>query len=105
MLTWETPVVGGALGATHALDVPMMFNTVESARAFVGPGEAPQRIADQMHAAWIAFARAGNPNAPGLPHWPPYEATTRATMMFDLESRIVDDPWPEVRRVLLSAAG
>jgi para-nitrobenzyl esterase len=105
MLTWETPVVGGALGATHALDLPMMFNTVESARALVGPGEAPQRIADQMHAAWIAFASTGNPNAPGLPHWPPYEATRRATMMFDLESRVVDDPWPEVRRVLLSAPG
>jgi para-nitrobenzyl esterase len=103
MLTWETPVAGGVLGATHALDLPMMFNTIETARSFVGPGEAPQKIADQMHAAWIAFAKSGNPNTPGLPHWPQYAESRRATMMFDLESRVVDDPWPDIRNILRPA--
>ncbi len=97
MLEWQTPVVGGVLRAT--------FNTVESARAFVGPGEAPQVIADQMHAAWIAFAKTGNPNTPGLPDWPPYDRTGRATMMFNLESRIEHDPWSGVRRLLVPTDG
>jgi para-nitrobenzyl esterase len=105
MLQWQTPVAGGALGATHALDLPMMFNTVEAVRSFVGAGEAPQRIADQMHAAWIAFARSGNPNTPGLPDWPPYSVSRRATLVFDLESRVVDDPWADIRRILAPAVG
>jgi para-nitrobenzyl esterase len=100
MLEWETPVAGGALKATHALDLPMMFNNVEVARPFVGPGDAPQKIADQMHAAWIAFARSGNPHTEGLPDWPRYDAARRATMMFNLRSCVVDDPWGDIRTVL-----
>jgi para-nitrobenzyl esterase len=38
----------------------------------------------------------------GLPHWPPYEAQTRATMMFDLKSRIESDPNGEVRKIMRS---
>ena len=100
MLKWETPVEGGLLGATHALDVPLVFDTVEKARAFVGPGEAPLLVARQMHAAWIAFARTGDPNTEGLPDWPRYDASRRATMIFDVSSHVEDDPWRGVRQVL-----
>jgi para-nitrobenzyl esterase len=105
MLEWETPVVGGVLRATHALDLPMVFNNVETARAFVGPGKAPQKLADQMQAAWIAFAKTGNPNAAGLPAWPEYDRSRRATMIFNLDSRIEDDPWSRVRSVLVPSEG
>jgi hypothetical protein len=61
-------------------------------------------------AAFVAFARHGDPNHDGLPAWAPYEAERRATMVFDNECRAVDDfrsggriassplaPWPPVR--------
>lgn len=102
MLEWETPVLGGSLRATHALDVPLVFGTVEAARPFVGAGVEPHRVSGQMHAAWIAFARGGNPNAAGLPEWPPYDPSRRATMMFNVKSRVADDPWREVRTALSS---
>ncbi len=97
---WETPVAGGALGATHALDLPMMFNTVDKARVFVGDGPAPQAMADKMSQAWIAFAKTGNPQTPALPPWPAYDMQTRATMLFDRHCRIANDPGAAVRLAL-----
>jgi para-nitrobenzyl esterase len=102
MLEWPTQVAGGVLGATHALDLPLMFNNVECARVFVGPGSEPQQLADRMQAAWIAFARSGNPNCPELPEWPAYEMKGRATMMFNATCRVDNDPMADVRKLLVS---
>jgi para-nitrobenzyl esterase len=103
MLAWETPVNGGKLRSHHALDLPLVFNNVESSRSMVGPGPEPQRVADQMSSAWIAFARSGNPNAGGLPQWKPYDLKSRATMIFNLESRLQNDPYSKIRRILLDS--
>lgn len=100
LLNWETPVSRGRLRSPHALEIPLVFDNVETARNFVGRGEDPQVLADQMAEAWLAFARTGNPNAPGMPDWPAYDASTRATMVFDLKSRVVNDPYAGVRKVL-----
>ncbi len=99
-LDWETPAARGRLRSPHALEIPLVFDNVEAARSFVGRGDDPQRLADQMSAAWLAFAHTGNPNAEGLPKWPAYSAADRATMIFDVESRVVNDPDPEIRAVL-----
>jgi len=100
MMTWETPVARGSLKSPHALEIPLVFDNVEAARNFVGRGEAPQRMADQMAPAWLAFARSGDPSTAALPRWPAYDAVSRPTMIFDLESRIDDDPLAEVRRII-----
>jgi carboxylesterase type B len=46
----------------------------------------PQQIADAMQAAWVAFAKNGDPG------WPRYDLTRRATMRFDVTSEVVEDP-------------
>ncbi len=94
MLTWETPVARGRLRCPHALEIPLVFDNVEKARNFVGRGEEPQIVADQMSDAWLSFARNGEPG------WPAYETRDRATQLFDIESRVVKDPLSEVRKVL-----
>ncbi len=58
-----------------------------------------------MSTAWANFATNGDPNsAQGeLPHWPAYEASRRATMIFNDECRVADDPTREERLALLLA--
>ncbi|WP_157248342.1 carboxylesterase/lipase family protein [Nonomuraea typhae] len=61
----ESPVGGGRVGAVHNLDLPFVFDVLDApgvART-AGPG-APQALADAMHAAWVRFARTGDPGWP-----------------------------------------
>jgi para-nitrobenzyl esterase len=105
LLAWETPVDGGKLRSHHALDLPLVFNNVESSRSMVGPGPEPQRVADLMSSAWIAFARAGNPNKDELPQWPAYDVNRRATMVFNVDSKVQNDPYSEIRQILVKGIG
>jgi para-nitrobenzyl esterase len=70
----------------------------------VGDGPERQVLADAMSAAWVSFARTGNPNNRLLPAWEPFTAGKRATMMFNKESRAVNDPYRE-ERLAMAAIG
>lgn len=99
-LTWETPVNQGALRSPHTLDMPLMFDNVEKSIPLVGSGIEAQQMADQMSSAWVAFAKTGNPNTKEIPEWPVYDANKRATMIFNLESKVVNDPNDTIRKIL-----
>ena len=53
-----------------------------------------------MSAAWAAFARTGNPNHKGLPNWPKFNTTQRATMILNNQCKVVNDPNGEERKAL-----
>ncbi|MEU3777101.1 carboxylesterase family protein [Streptomyces sp. NPDC032472] len=62
---WPSGVPG--LGSCHALELGFVFDTlsVPESAWLAGP-DAPQELADRMHAAWVRFAVAGDP---GWPAW------------------------------------
>jgi para-nitrobenzyl esterase len=100
-LEWETPVEGGRLRSPHSLDLPMVFDNIAKSDSIIGTGAAEaQKVADAMSSAWLAFARTGQPDAQGLPPWPAYDTKTRATMVFNVTSQVVNDPDSEVRKIL-----
>lgn len=99
-MDWETPAFGGRLKAGHAVELSFVFSTYENIRPFVGPGPDPARMAQQMHSAWVAFAKNGNPHSPVNPQWPAYNLETRPTMIFNLESRVEQDPWSSLRGLM-----
>ena len=101
-LDWATPVEGGKWRSPHSLDVPFVFDNVTKSASMVGTGPDAQIMADQMSAAWIAFARTGNPNVPALPQWAPFKAVDRTTMVFDAKSRSVND-YRGAERTLLAS--
>ena len=82
------------MGACHALEIPFVFDNLDApgADVFTG-GEAPQALADNMHGAWVAFAKTGDPG------WAPYDTERRTTMLLDAESATADDPDGDMRRV------
>jgi para-nitrobenzyl esterase len=99
---WETPAFGGRLKAPHSVEVPFVFDTLHViGEAHRKPGA--QALADRVSKAWAAFARNGDPANASLPAWPAYAADRRATMLFDDDCRVVDDPdgeaWPLWRKV------
>lgn len=90
-LDWTTPVDGGKWGSPHSLDLAMVFDNVALSGSMVGTGTDAQKVADQMSAAWVNFAYNGDPSSPMMPRWPPFRPSSRATMVFDVESRVVKD--------------
>jgi len=94
---FTTPVLEGRLGAPHAIEIAFCFDNLGRTRLHGGRAEAPA-LADRVSEAWLAFARSGDPNHPGLPAWPAYDSARRATMLFDVECTVADDPDAEERR-------
>jgi para-nitrobenzyl esterase len=88
LFTWPSPVMGGKLKSCHALELPFMWDALDTPGLSMLTGDGPERqaIADEMHARWIEFGRTGDPG------WPAYDLERRATQVFDVDSPVVDDP-------------
>jgi para-nitrobenzyl esterase len=100
MTAWETPTNHGIFKTPHTMEIPFMLYSYDKVRTFVGPGPGPKHMADQIGGAWVAFARTGKPDHPGIPHWPAFNTTDRPVMVFDITSQVVNDPLSEVRMTL-----
>jgi para-nitrobenzyl esterase len=95
--SFESPGFGGEFGAVHGTDVSASFNNYRD--GIGGTGSRRQRaLWDSFASAWVAFAKTGDPNNSKIPNWPAYDSTKRATMIFDNETRVEDDPRGEIRR-------
>ncbi len=91
------------LRAFHTLDIPLVFHNLQQPGARTGNGLEAQHVADTMSDALLAFARHGDPNHPGLPHWEPYALDRRQTLQFDANSHLGDDPRGGERRLYAQA--
>ncbi|WP_338886452.1 carboxylesterase/lipase family protein [Rhodococcus sovatensis] len=91
--TWRSPLFDGRLGACHALEIPFVFDVLDKPEtARITGTNPPQKIADEMHRAWVDFVRDGSPG------WVQY-GSDRSVMMFGEQSGVVDDPRPSTREV------
>jgi para-nitrobenzyl esterase len=67
--TWASAALGGLLGATHAVELPFVFDTVglpalHGPRGLLGPVAPPPELAARTHGAWVRFVRTGDPGWP-----------------------------------------
>ena len=86
--------MGDEMGTPHALEIRFVFDNVDhfETRLFDLPATVAAKVlATKMSAAWVAFARTGNPDTADLPHWPTYTSDTRVAMLFNNENRLVRD--------------
>jgi para-nitrobenzyl esterase len=98
-----SPVRDGMLRCMHTMDIPYAWDNVDVAKTEIGAGPERQPLADKMSSAWVAFARTGNPNHKGIPNWPAYTPSQRATMVWNNECKVVDDPFREEKDAIANA--
>ena len=75
--------------AYHSEDLGFVWDKLSAAEQQDEQGKA---LAVAMHTAWIAFIQGKTPAADGLPAWPPFDLSKRATMILDRVSRVENDP-------------
>ena len=90
--TWKTPILNGRPRAFHCAEIPFVFYNTDRCETMTGGGPEARRLGAKMSDAWIAFARSGNPNHSGIPHWREFSTQTVATMIFDNTVSLVNDP-------------
>jgi para-nitrobenzyl esterase len=95
LFSWKSPLMGGWLGACHALEIGFVFGRMDD--KFCGAGTEAEKLSLDMQDAWIAFARTSNPSTSNLA-WPQY-CQERQTMVFDKKSRIEKSVYEDERKV------
>ena len=101
LVTWPSPLMGGILGACHAVDLGPLFGLHSESDAlagFFGSGDDADRLSVEMQEAWTAFARTGDPSCASLGSWPAYEPDRRQTMLLGATSGLESAPLDDERR-------
>jgi para-nitrobenzyl esterase len=88
---------GGKFGAVHGTDVSATFNNYRDGVGGTG-SEQERALWSRFANTWVTMAKNANPNNSKIPNWPAYDANTRATMIFDKEVRVENDPRREIRK-------
>ncbi|PPQ17982.1 esterase [Bradyrhizobium sp. AC87j1] len=81
-------------GPGHGRELQFIFG----AEGVPGAGifsRADREVASRMRSYWINFARSGDPNGPGLPHWDSVAGRDRLLLIANDHIASGDDPWSE----------
>ena len=74
-------------GASHAAEVPFVFNTISQQDLHPLIGDTPsQAVADRTHNAWVEFITHGDPG------WPAYNTASRTTGLLSDRITATADP-------------
>lgn len=87
-------------GATHASEVPYVFDTVR-ARYGANLTPADAGMASDINARWIAFAKTGRPDVAGSPAWKPFNLQNELIFNFT-EHGLAAEPDPLKQRLDLT---
>jgi para-nitrobenzyl esterase len=92
---WDRPLPGhdrDLYGAFHSSELPYVFDSLSSVKRPWEPYD--HEIAQQTQSYWANFIKNGNPNGPGLPEWPAFDANSAVTMELGehVHAREIADP-------------
>ena len=90
--TWQTPILSGRPRAFHCAEIAFAFDNTDRCENMTGGGPDARALAAKVSESWIHFARTGNPNHPGIPHWAEFTPDSVPTIIFDNNTEVVNNP-------------
>lgn len=71
LFDWASPVLDSMFAVGHGAEIPFVFDNIDRAVEATGGGAEARALAARVSAAWLAFARDGDPRG-GWPDWTPF---------------------------------
>ena len=90
--SWRTPVLDDRIGPFHAAEISFVFDNADICDHYSAGDPGAFTLSKQMSTAWTSFARTGNPNHSGMPHWPAYTAESRSNIYFNTPCEVRNRP-------------
>ncbi len=86
-------------GPVHGSDLGYVFGNAGSPFGLLHfpPGPQDRALSDLMQSYWVNFAKSGDPNGPGLPHWPAFTVSSQRVMYLDTHPHV--GPVPNLRKL------
>jgi para-nitrobenzyl esterase len=100
---WKTPVLDARPRAFHCAEIAFCFNNTARADTMTTNSPEAQALATKVSAAWVNFARKGDPNHSGLPTWPKFTAEKCPTMIFNSDCVAKENPDTTERKAIDAA--
>ncbi|HEY3838115.1 MAG TPA: carboxylesterase family protein [Bryobacteraceae bacterium] len=100
---WRTPMLDNRPGTFHSSEIAFVFDNGDLCTRYSGGGPEALKLSYAVGEAWASFARTGKPGHRGLPEWPGYTATQRATMVFNSTCAVRNDPEGEGLKLVRQA--
>jgi para-nitrobenzyl esterase len=91
MFAWETKLMDGRPRAYHCSEIPFVFYNTDRCATMTGATLEAKELSKKMCKAWVNFAKTGDPNHAGLPHWPAFSSKGE-TMILDTRPVVKNDP-------------
>lgn len=88
-------------GPIHGAELPYVFDNLAIRK--IGWTDQDHALADKMSHYWVNFARTGDPNGAGLPHWSGFTSAKPAVMRFGDRMGMMEDVPHRERLEILDA--
>ena len=82
-------------GTVHTGEIPYVFGTLDAPPASYTAED--RKLSGQVQQYWVNFAKAGDPNGPGLPQWPAFSIESPRSMYF--HGTPLATPMPNLKQV------